>query len=80
MGTRGGPRPNSGRPVIGGEMNLRLPNVWVDELKDLAEEMNTNRQHLIREAIYAAYGDHLSETHYGRTKTNDLPKPQRSMS
>jgi hypothetical protein len=75
MGTRGGPRPNSGRPVIGAEIKVRMPNVWVDELRDLAEEMNTNRQHLIREALYAMYGNHLSEAHYGRTRTRELPKP-----
>jgi hypothetical protein len=76
----GGKRAGAGRPPIGNDIMVRIPKVWAKELNELATEMNTNRQQVIREAIYAVYGDRLSEAPYGRTKTNDLPKPHRVMS
>lgn len=65
----------AGRRRIGRELMLTLPEVWASELADLAAELNVPRTHLIREAIYAQYGDRLSDVHYGRTKTDELPLP-----
>lgn len=65
----------AGRRPIGRELMLTLPEAWHKELKELATELNVPRTHLIREAIYAQYGDRLSHVHYGRTKTGELPLP-----
>jgi hypothetical protein len=65
----------AGRRRIGRELMLPLPEVWANELADLAAELNVPRTHLIREAIYAQYGDRLSDVHYGRVKTGELPIP-----
>ena len=71
-----------GRPPVGPVMELRLPPPWRDELDELAEEQATTRAALIRRAIAAAYGDHLTPValdapHLAGRRPGDGPQAHR---
>jgi hypothetical protein len=67
-----------GRGHIGTELLLRLPKEWADELAVMADELNTPRTHLIREAVWEKYGDRLPAAYYGQAKNGEPPKKRKN--
>jgi hypothetical protein len=44
----------------------------------MAEELNTPRTHLIREAVWEKYGDRLPAAYYGQAKNGEPPKKRKN--